>query len=364
MPLTQLRWGLLGTARIHERLIPAIRATPRGTIAAVASRDGARAAKFARQWSIPRSYGSYDELLADREIDVIYNPLPNSLHAEWSVRAAALGKHVLCEKPLACTVQEVDRMREAAARHGVVIQEAAMMRFHPQTAKLRELVAAKTIGELRCVRGVFAFVLSRAGDIRFDRALGGGSLWDLGSYCVSFMRTVLGQESHEVHGWQQSGPAGADTSFAGHLRFPNGVFGEFFSSFETCPHIEADLLGSAGRITLDVPWGSRPDAVSRIRVWSADDSGPQGTFSDASDSLRYEEFAFERVNAYCEQIASMTATLLDGAPPVITLADSRANVATLEALARSAAEGASVKMQAPDERSEEALKKGQAPREV
>jgi D-xylose 1-dehydrogenase (NADP+, D-xylono-1,5-lactone-forming) len=346
MPPMQLRWGLLSTARIHERLIPAIRATPRGTIVAVASRDGARAADFARRWSIPRGYGSYEELLADPEIDVLYIPLPNSLHSEWSVKAAACGKHVLCEKPLACTVEDVDRMREAAARHGVVIQEAAMMRFHPQTAKLRELVAAKTIGDVRCVRGVFAFVLSRAEDIRFDPTLGGGSLWDLGSYCVSFMRTVLGQEALEVHGWQQSGPAGADTSFAGHLRFPQDVFGEFFSSFETCPHIEADLVGSAGRITLDVPWASRLDTVSRIRVWCADDSGPAGTFSDASGSLDYEEFAFERVNAYCEQIASMTATLLDGAPPVITLEDSRANVATLDALARSAAEGAAVRMNA------------------
>jgi len=342
MALTQLRWGLLGTARIHERLIPAIRATPRGTIAAVASRDGERAGRFARQWSIPRSYGSYEELLADPEIDVIYNPLPNSLHCEWSVKAAASGKHVLCEKPLACTVEEVDQMREAAARHGVVIQEAAMMRFHPQTAKLRELVAAKTIGDVRCVRGVFAFVLSRSGDIRFDPVLGGGSLWDLGSYCVSFMRTVLGLEPLEVHGWKRSGPAGADSSFAGHLLFPSGVLGEFFSSFETSPHIEADLLGSAGRITLDVPWASRLDTASRIRVWRAGASAPQGTFSDASDGLRHEEYVFENVNAYREQIASMTATLLDGALPVITLDDSRANVAALIALARSAGEGASV----------------------
>jgi predicted dehydrogenase len=194
-------------------------------------------------------------------------------------------------------------------------------------------------------------VLSRAGDIRFDPTLGGGSLWDLGSYCVSFMRTVLGQEPLEVHGWQRTGPAGADTRFVGHLRFPNGVFGEFFSSFETCPHIEADLLGSAGRITLDVPWASRPDAVSHIRVWRADDSGPAGTFSDSSGSLRYEEFAFERINAYREQIASMTATLLDGTPPVISLDDSRANVATLQALAHSAVEGASVNMRAPDRKS-------------
>jgi D-xylose 1-dehydrogenase (NADP+, D-xylono-1,5-lactone-forming) len=337
MPQARLRWGLLSTARIHERLIPAIRASPRGTIAAVASRDGVRAAEFARKWSIPRSYGSYEELLADREIDVIYNPLPNALHAEWSIKAAAAGKHVLCEKPLACTVDEVDRMREAAAQHGVVIQEAAMMRFHPQTAKLRELVAAKTIGDVRSVRGVFAFVLSRPGDIRFDPALGGGSLWDLGSYCVSFMRTVLGEEPMEVHGWQRSGPAGADTSFSGHLRFPGGAFGDFFSSFETSPHIEADLLGSAGRITLDIPWATRPDAVSHIRVLRAGDSIPRGTFSDASAGQHYEEFAFERVNAYVEQITSMTATLLDGAPPVITLDDSRKNVQTLQNLARGAA---------------------------
>lgn len=346
MARDELRWGLLSTARINERLIPAIRATPRGTVAAVASRDPQRAARFAREWDIPHSYPSYDALLQDPEIDVVYNPLPNTLHAEWSVRAAKAGKHVLCEKPLACTVEDVNRMREAAARHGVVIQEAAMMRFHPQTARLRALVAAQTIGQVRAVRGVFTFVLAREGDIRFDPALGGGTLSDLASYCVSFMRTVLGQEPVEVHGWQRTGAQGADTSFAGHMRFDGEVYGQFYSSFETAPHVEADLLGSAGRIALDLPWLSRLDATSRIRIWRTESSGPRSTFSDAADSLRYDEETYDHVNAYRDMVASMTATLLDGAPPVITLEDSRANVAALAALARSAADGVPVRFSA------------------
>ncbi|MFN0050853.1 MAG: Gfo/Idh/MocA family protein [Planctomycetales bacterium] len=344
MPPRELRWGLLSTARIHERLIPAIRATPRCRIVAVASRDPARGETFARDWNIPRSYGDYGSLLADPTVDVVYNPLPNALHAEWSVRAADAGKHVLCEKPLACSVEEVDRMCDAAARRGVMIQEATMMRFHPQTARLRELIADGAVGTVQAIRGLFTFVLARDGDIRFDPHLGGGSLWDLGCYCVSLMRTSLAQEPIAVHGWQRTGAAGADLCFGGQLLFPGDAVGQFFCSFAAFPHVEADVLGTAGRITLDYPWASRLGVTSRLRVCRSRPSLPGGTFSDAALNVDEEELAFEGINAYEEMIRQVTATLLDGSPTVVSLEESRANVAVLASLARSAAEGIAIRV--------------------
>ena len=180
------RWGLLSTARINERLIPCLKRSERSELIAVASRSRVTADRYAEEHGISKAYGSYDEMLADPAIDVVYISLPNGLHTEWSLRCAEAGKHVLCEKPLALSVEEVDRLLEAAGRCGVTIQEATMMRFHAQTAYVRELIAQGAIGEVRMGRGLFTFTLERPGDIRLDPAMGGGSVWDLGSYCVSF----------------------------------------------------------------------------------------------------------------------------------------------------------------------------------
>src|SRR5262249_33265323 len=157
-----------------------------------------RAAAYAAERKIPRAYGSYEALLADPEIDAVYISLPNGLHLPWVVKSAEAGKHILCEKPLAVTAKEGDVMAEASERNGVVLQEAVMMRYHPQTRHLQERVAEGAIGEVRLIRGLFTFTLARPGDIRFDAALGGGSIWDLGSYPVSFMRTMLRANPVEV----------------------------------------------------------------------------------------------------------------------------------------------------------------------
>src|SRR5262249_13466351 len=155
-----VRWGLLSTARINERIIPAIRETPRCELLAVASQGGReKAERYAATWSIPRAYGSYEALFADREVDAIYISLPNGLHRDWTVASARAGKHVLCEKPLATSVSEVDEMADAAHRHGIVLQEAVMMRYHPQTRHLQERLAGGVIGEVRLIRGVFSFNL-------------------------------------------------------------------------------------------------------------------------------------------------------------------------------------------------------------
>jgi xylose dehydrogenase (NAD/NADP) len=177
MAQNPLRWGLISTARINERLIPAIRSSGRCQLLAVASNSGQeKAARYASEWSIPRAYGSYEALLADQDVDVVYISLPNALHAPWAVKAAQAGKHILCEKPLALTVVEVDRMADAAHANRVVLLEAVMMRYHPQTRELEKRLAEGAIGDVRLIRGLFTFTLARPGDIRLDPALGGGSI--------------------------------------------------------------------------------------------------------------------------------------------------------------------------------------------
>ncbi len=216
----KLRWGLLSTARINRSVIPPLRMSPRNELVAVASRSKDKAEAYAKQWDIPRTFGSYEEMLADPGIDVIYNPLPNSLHAHWTIEAARAGKHVLCEKPLAISAAEVDAMVEAAKQAGVVVTEAFMYRHHPQTLKVKELVDGGAIGRLRMVRGSFSFNLSREGDVRLDPALGGGSIWDVGCYPISYARFIIGAEPIEVFGRQVLGQTGVDELFTGSLVFP------------------------------------------------------------------------------------------------------------------------------------------------
>lgn len=205
-----LKWGLLSTAKINRALITPLRASPRNRLAAVASRSQASADAYAREWSIPTAHGSYEALLADPEIDVIYNPLPNHLHKEWTIKALAAGKHVLCEKPIALTVAEVDEMAAAAQQYGRVLAEAFMYRHHPQTLKARELVASGAIGRLQLVRGSFTFNMNTDVNIRLNPEMGGGSIWDVGCYPISYARHIIGTEPLEVFGWQLTGSSGID----------------------------------------------------------------------------------------------------------------------------------------------------------
>src|SRR5512142_2028017 len=172
-----LNWGLLSTAHINRALIPPLQVSKRNQLLAVGSRTQETADSYAREWKIPRAYGSYEALLADPEIDVVYNSLPNHLHAEWTIKAVKAGKHVLCEKPLALSVAEVDAIQAAARKHGRLVAEAFMYRHHPQTLEVQELVKSGSLGILKLVRGSFTYTLSGEGNIRADPALGGGSIW-------------------------------------------------------------------------------------------------------------------------------------------------------------------------------------------
>ena len=343
MPEKQAYWGLLSTARINERVIPALRASGRSELLAVASRTKEKAKAYAKQWNIPCAYGTYERMLADPAINVIYLALPNHLHAEWAIKCAEAGKHVLCEKPIAITTEEVAQMAQAAEKNSVIIQEAAMMRFHPQTQYLRELVAKRVIGDLRLIRGVFAFTLDNPGDIRLNTDMGGGSLWDLGSYCVSFARTVLQAEPVEVNAYQVSGDTGVDMSFSAQMQFPTGTLVQFFSSFQSFAHIEADFLGTEGRIHADIPWANHIGASANVQVTRSGNAEETSTFSDGLEGHTTDTKTYENINAYQCEIDSMVESVLNGAEPIISLTDSWKNVATIVALHESAQTGKPVR---------------------
>lgn len=322
MTRTTLRWGLLSTARINDRLIPAIRATERAELAAVASRDLARAEAYAAEWDIPRAHGSYEALLDDPDVEAVYVSLPNSLHAEWTIRAAQKGKHVLCEKPLAVSVDQCDQVMAAAESCGVVIAEAVMYLYHPLLQQLQGLVKKGAVGQVTLVRGAFSFFLDRLNDVRWRPELGGGSLWDVGSYPVSFIRWVAG-EPEEVFGWQTLTSSGVDATFAGLLRYDNGVLGVMDCGFRQQFRVQAEVTGTEGTLILQRPY--LMNAESRI-VWQR--------------GLDQEEvITSPETNPYHCEVRAFTEAVLDGAPLPVSLESSRANVATLAALYGSAREG-------------------------
>jgi len=313
-----LNWGILGAARINRKVIPAIQAARGHAVAALASRTPERGAEAAAQWSIPRVHASYEDLLADPSIDVVYIPLPNSLHAEWTLRAIDAGKHVLCEKPLAVTLDEIDRVAAAAAARGVIVAEAFMYRHHPQTLTLRRLLDDGIIGELRVVRGAFTFTLERPRDVRFDADLGGGALWDVGCYPVSYARIVVGAEPVEVFGRAVRGPTGIDETFAGQLIFASGVQAQFDCGFRAPFRSQIEIVGSTGIILVPKPF--QPGVNETLRVTRGE---------------TVEEIAVEGEPLYVGEIENLGAAIHGRAPSRVTLADSRANAATLLALLQS-----------------------------
>ena len=226
-----MRWGLLSTANINRKLLAGAEGTDEATVAAVASRDRSRAEAFAREHGIERALGSYEALLEDPEIDAVYNPLPNSMHVPWTVRALEAGKHVLCEKPMSRHPDQVEAAFAAARQQGRHLEEAFMWRHHPQTHKLRELLDAGAVGRLRMVTASFSFPLADVSDIRMQAGLDGGSLMDVGCYCVSGCRLVAGAEPERVHAEHAIGGDDVDVSLAGTLRFPDDVIGQFHCGF-------------------------------------------------------------------------------------------------------------------------------------
>jgi xylose dehydrogenase (NAD/NADP) len=320
--MRRLRWGLLSTARINRLVIPAIRASARSELTTVASRTIDRGQAYAAEWKIPRVAGSYDALLADPDIDVVYISLPNSLHVEWTVRALEAGKHVLCEKPLALTVEDVDRVEAAATRAGRTAAEAFMYRHHPLTHAAGIVVQSGRLGPIHGFKGAFTFPLIREGDVRLVPALGGGSLWDVGCYPVSYTCFLAGAAPADVFGWQRLSPSGVDLEFTGMMRFADGSVAQFDSGFTGPFRTEMEIVGRDAVLRIERPF--RTDERSRMLL----------TVGDEIVSLPFDAEA-----PFAGEIGDMEAVALDGRPPRIPLSESRRTVQTIRALYDSAASG-------------------------
>jgi len=286
-------WGIVSTADINRKVIPGAQAAENVDLLAVASRDQDRADAYAREWDIPRAYGSYEALLADPEIEAVYISLPNTLHVEWSIKALEAGKHVLCEKPFTRHPAEAEAAFDAAERNGRLLSEAFMYRHNPQTAKLRELVREGAIGELRLIRSSFSYGLYDHDNIRLRADVEGGALMDVGCYNVSGSR-LLGGEPERVWGEAWYGPSGTDWVFAGTLRFPGDVLATFDCGTALVDRDELEAIGSEGSLFLDDPWHCvqpvielrRADGVERIELEREDSYRLE--LENVSDAIRAE----------------------------------------------------------------------------
>jgi D-xylose 1-dehydrogenase (NADP+, D-xylono-1,5-lactone-forming) len=314
-----VRVGILSTARINRLVIAPARESDKVEITAVASRDPARAAAYAREWDIPQAYGSYEELLADPEIDAIYNPLPNSMHVGWSIRALEAGKHVLCEKPLSRHPEDVERAFEVAERAGLVLSEAFMYRHNPQTARLVELVRGGAVGEVRVVRAAFSFTITDVANIRLAADLEGGALMDVGCYCLSGSRLIAG-EPERLYGravWE----GGVDTIFAATLEFPGQVFAQFDCGFRLPDRDELEVVGTEGSLFLDDPWHCRRPVIEVRRDGEV------------------EEIALEPVDSYLLELEDLADAIRGAAEPFLGREESVAQARGIDALYRSAESG-------------------------
>lgn len=330
----KLRWGLLSTAKINKSVIPAIRDSSQNELVAVASREKRRAESFAQQWDIPIAHGSYEGLLNDPAVDVVYVSVPNGLHAEWAIKSADAGKHVLCEKPMALSLEEVDRIVAAAERNKVIILEGMMFRYHPQIRRVQELVEEGAIGKVRLIRASFSFPANLSGTdsgtAKMDPGLGGGSLWDVGCYPVSFARAVVGSDPIEVAGMQTMGPAGVDLTFVGEMSYNEGTLAQFDTSFQAPLRWHSEIVGGEGVILLDEPWNHRPDSPTAISLRRADGD---------------ETIDVDKANAYRCEVEALAACVNDGAQSPLPLSETRGNISTVLALRESALRGEVVNMQ-------------------
>jgi len=323
-----LNWGFLSTARINRALIKPLQVSRRNHLLAVGSRSQESAESYAREKKIPRAYGSYESLLADPDVEVIYISLPNHLHAEWTIKAVEAGKHVLCEKPLALSPEDVDAIHAAARRHGRVVMEAFMYRHHPQTLKVLEIVKGGSLGMLKMIRGSFSFVLTREGDVRLNPEWGGGSIWDVGCYPINFARTVVGAEPLEVFGWQVTGETGVDVSFAGQMRFDHDIHAQFDSSFIIPAHSFMELVGTAG--ALNIPRPFKPGLDEKIYL----------TRGNKTETIK-----IKGQELYLGEVEDMADAILLGCEPRVLLDDSRANVTVIRAFLDSSRSGQPVRLE-------------------
>jgi predicted dehydrogenase len=326
----KVRWGVLGAANIAvKKVIPAMQRGEWCEIAAIASRDLPKARQAAAALGIPKAYGSYEELLADPDIEAVYNPLPNHLHVPWSVRAAEAGKHVLCEKPLALDAAEASLLLDAQRRTGVKMGEAFMVRTHPQWLRARELVRGGRIGELRAIMGFFSYFNRDSANIRNVLAWGGGGLFDIGCYPINTSRFMFGEEPRRVMALVERDPEmDTDRLTSGLLDFPSGQ-AVFTRSTQLVPYQRMQFFGTRGRIEIEIPFNAPPDRPCRIFVDDGSDLFGAGIQTET----------FPVCDQYTIQGDLFSQAIRGQGEVPVPIDDAVRNMAAIDALFRSAASG-------------------------
>ncbi|MFN2235405.1 MAG: Gfo/Idh/MocA family protein [Anaerolineales bacterium] len=324
----KIRWGLLSTANINRRIIPAILQSERGELAAVASRTSESAYEYARNWDIPLSFSSYQEMLDSGSIDAVYIGLPNYLHAEWSIKAMRAGLHVLCEKPFALSLEDIDEMITVQKESGMILAEAFMYRHHPQTKIVGELVHSGRLGEVTVFRGIFNFSMNPEGrdknnpNVRLVPGWGGGSLWDIGVYPLSFAQFIFRGAPQWVFGSQWIGEFGVDETFCGQMGYAGGGFAQISASFRTPYHTYVEIIGTDGRIELTRPFTGMDETEGRTTLFDKDGKA--------------QEIPIPEEYLYLGEINDMHAAILDSAPNYLSLSETRNHIKTTLALYESA----------------------------
>ncbi len=332
---TKLRWGILGAARINERLMPAIVEASNSELVAIASRrPGAAAqtlAQYAPQQQQVRTYDNLQALLDDPEIDAVYLPLANHEHAAWTLRAIERGKHVLCEKPMALTVADIEAIQAAARRYNVTVMEGFMYRFHPQHDRVRELIESGLIGEVRSVRSSYSFMMRPARLYRLAESVenGGGAMWDIGCYAIHSARMFFDEPATSVTAVAKYIESGADIATSGIIDFGDGKYAHFDFSFERARRCEYEIIGTKGGLKCHNVW-SMPDDVPMISWWT-EGGEPNEEWLPTANHFRLE-------------IEHFGDCVLNGKAPKLSLEDAKANCQIIVAALQSAATGQRVKL--------------------
>ncbi|MCF7973297.1 MAG: Gfo/Idh/MocA family oxidoreductase [Phycisphaerae bacterium] len=316
--MNKVTWGILSTAKIGlEKVIPAMLKSEHCEVLAIASRQDDRAREAARSLDLARAYGSYEALLADTEIQAVYNPLPNHFHVPWTLKALEAGKHVLCEKPIAMTVAEAQSLLDTTGKTPQLkVMEAFMYRFHPQWIHAKDLVDKGAIGDLRTIQSFFSYHNTNASNIRNIAGFGGGGLMDIGCYCISLSRFLFGSEPVHVKGWVENDPEfNTDRLASGILEFERGT-ATFTCSTQLAPYQRVHIFGTTGRIEIEIPFNAPPDMPCRLWL--------------QQEAIR--EITFDAADQYTLQCDAFSRAILEDTPVPTPLVDAVNNMMVIEAI--------------------------------
>ncbi len=295
MKSSKIRWGIISTAKIGVmKVIPAMQQAEFCEVSAISSRDYESSKAVAKKLGIPKYYGSYVELINDPDIDAIYNPLPNNMHLEWSVKSMAAGKHVLCEKPIGLNSAEAKSLNEASKKHPELkIMEAFMYHFHPQWVKVKTLIDEGKIGDVKTIQSFFSYNNTDPANIRNRVEVGGGALMDIGCYCISFPRFLLDKEPQRAIGIIDRDPEmKTDRLTSGILDFSDGVISTFTCGTQIMPYQRVNIMGDKGHIEVEIPVNAPPDVQTKI--WLRTEYGREAILFDAADQYKLQAEAFSQ----------------------------------------------------------------------